>query len=1681
MVDNRGDGFVSLKHGGGFILKKHLQRFNQHLHRHSNLPHAQMPSYWETCPVTKYPIEFKLLDDIVHDERYRIYLCPLLERPRQLSLDRDDPKEFKSIPRDFCILKSPGHVSWQTRDAQKEPKLEIFDTDVVRIPAIDLNEKFQSNHREWGGASYLNRYYHDGLTRVNVEKVFRDRFGLSILLSSESTADQWVPAVILYNVEIEQNTWEDRLAVIFDGNLELSQQSMKQRPKEYSQMLQPKVLGPLYLGLWRAKWAEQKERSSFLQGRSAIAKTLIPEPASFETQAEGSPAGKGRGRKRRAVLRQLRAGGAPLNQQKELCKSSTSDQDNVAGAVSVNPPVHRGRLRRRERRKNGGKHKESKTDANPNSTKENTITNSIQHSRNLSLDESKVWRFNNGEIGLEDQNNKIPITLSFAFDKSETDDTTTENSSTSAFERLRNSSPATEEAFKPMGGVPTLTIQAQHGFGGLTTPKLYHIISYCNQDSDRSGTPGLPNESVEIWGGDGDETKDVPEVEDYQIHIADLIDEVGVVDFKHWSANTFFSAIKADPISLIVSASPSSRPVVASGNQGQYWHKFAVLLHGFTHAGETLSRDNRWGYMDVDFLSSSSKRPRWRAAWRFDVFPIADKCECSLNNVEHDLNTCKHLYKEEEKVDENAWRSRYLQILSDPVTYAHKPYEFLRDLEKTLHKYHPPYVPSTKDKTSSSSSSSGDAEISPETDGVDGSEESSPDKVGEAAGPGKLGGDEGSEEDIKKQDTVKELTKEEQAEIDKQKSKNANRTYELGMCSLMALGVPKDIGKGIKLIKKSAELGCKRGKATAYAMASAYGVDLDVAEETLKIWLCETSIEGSRFALRDLGTLFPAIYEKHKAARRDAFDPQHQKTLSCKDDILPHFDLSNPSLLLKQIESFQANPDVESNEATKASSKSRNASLSVIAKSTKGTDTESPSTFIFGSLLHMAAIFGYIDAVEVLLDAGFDIDAQNGLPALRTPLLCAMNRGNAEIAKLLINRGASCQPLNMWPLGDMFCSTPTALHYLVNIDNESKMKELARLLVKNGADVNYKCDIEYLKSHTPTEIPELRGRSVTPLQWAVIHRKPQVVRILLTLGAKFAYEEYIRPSLKGKPEADDLQKGCLLLETPCTDLSILEMFFARARVSGLPIEFSQTPLGLLVSEDDGPERRLRLGFGDLDSIREALDLCLELQPGHEDVVMWSAVRHDHVEIVKYLLEDLSWELESQWRGLTSLHTAILYGRVELVRYLLDRGADATVRTSSRQLTCLHLLMLVPRHPLVDQEIFNCISNLGIEVDARENVDGLTAFHLAVRNQKLAMVKQFLDMGADPLIHVKDKLSLFSQGKGGYLQRTPSRAQIFTENLTILGEVLLQHSQDNFYDMPYVSDLLFLLLDRIPNHLSEENLTIDKGISLTLVHILSTLPPHTGEPHTYRRDTNSRSWDEPVPTPPPISTAPASLLQLVLNRSSASVINIRDYQGDTPLHYACASHQLHHIRTLLAAGADPTLVNNVGLNPLEVMTWSVIFLSGNTLLFHDPRKSWHPTIDFSPWSSGLQDKRRKHAASALSIAFSIFADLGLRVDERLQKLVLAWAFGRVGDEEEGYYGANGRWLEFVPVESARGVVGDKEPDSRYEENGEYDSEWSERVKRPYTWVSVKGPSKWRTMFGTEDWDRQNEVDFERQAL
>ena len=126
-------------------------------------------------------------------------------------------------------------------------------------------------------------------------------------LSSETSSDQWVPAVILHAAEVEKDVWQDRLAVVCDGNVGNSQQSMKHRTEADGQNLRHQVLGKLYLDLWRARWTKGNDKARFLDEKANIRKTTEIHLDDTHSKIFANPGG--RGRKRRSVLRRLRNGG----------------------------------------------------------------------------------------------------------------------------------------------------------------------------------------------------------------------------------------------------------------------------------------------------------------------------------------------------------------------------------------------------------------------------------------------------------------------------------------------------------------------------------------------------------------------------------------------------------------------------------------------------------------------------------------------------------------------------------------------------------------------------------------------------------------------------------------------------------------------------------------------------------------------------------------------------------------------------------------------------------------------------------------------------------------------------------------------------------------------------------------------------------------------------------------------------------------------------------------------------------------------------------------------------------------------------------------------------------------------------------------------------------------------------
>lgn len=772
--------------------------------------------------------------------------------------------------------------------------------------------------------------------------------------------------------------------------------------------------------------------------------------------------------------------------------------------------------------------------------------------------------------------------------------------------------------------------------------------------------------------------------------------------------------------------------------------------------------------------------------------------------------------------------------------------------------------------------------------------------------------------------------------------------FQNALTSLMGLGAPRNTTHGLELVVRAADRGCLRSMSLAKRLFDVYHQPLYRDTGTIRKWLLEGALRGSPVAFEDLEQAYPDSDEYRLAEEhvRFTFNQQRPKTLNYRTHVLAHFDLSDVASLRQLVLESQG-PDLP---------KRKQAWDQLNAVFLNDESEEVGVPFSYGSILHMACLFNFPEAAKILLDAGLDINAKNSMPQLRTPILCALRRGHHQIAKMIVETATHKGHLIEWY---------TSMHYLVYIANDDAAVELAELFARNGAQVNDLCDSKVLDSSDLWPLED--SLSVTPLRWAVMHGKAKLARKLVDLGARFATSR-----LCASDSSDKVGwTACLLLETPCTNLEILNLFFEELGSHELPYEFSETPLGLLVSEDDTAERRLRRGFGDMGQIIAALELLLQLQPGYEERLLWSVVRHNHVALAQFLITQRRWAVGSRYKGLSCLHTAVLYGHRDMVSFLLSQGADAEALTSRRGLNCFHLLSLVPRDKQTDLDILDMILSApgsNINANGRESFDNLTPLHLAVRNRKLHLVKALLDLNADPLIPVTDQIGLLSTGRSGIFKSSPGEPIV--KDTTILGEVLLQCNQDAFYSLKYAEKLLRLILFH-RSATSPLQLYLDSARSITILHILAIL----GFRHPHR------------------------IFKLVLRRIPRAFIDRPDLNGDTPLHYACLSGQDKNVRALLHFGANPLIKNSLDWAPMQSTIFGSIVLGPLACGFEEippedsPNRESH-RFEYYIGGQASQGARRRRI-------LDILEERSEEDPHPLKELAIAWSHRRQPSKRQPY--------------------------------------------------------------------------------
>lgn len=643
----------------------------------------------------------------------------------------------------------------------------------------------------------------------------------------------------------------------------------------------------------------------------------------------------------------------------------------------------------------------------------------------------------------------------------------------------------------------------------------------------------------------------------------------------------------------------------------------------------------------------------------------------------------------------------------------------------------------------------------------------------------------------------------------------AESAYQLTVCYVNGFGVQKDLKQAWQWMMKSARLHNPKARAQAYRLHQALFPEQDLSFETrqeMVCWLQEAVHHGSSEAARDLLGLDQTLYGNSIRLWEKRFcqiDSGDASKLTSKDDLAVCKKLSAPVL----------------NEAV---------------LNQRGSQP-----------IHLAASFGNIGLLKELLRHSTDVDSLNSRG--ETALLCACRANEPKAALLLMDYGASVISA---------ASGESPLHWLIALESRS-LKAVAMKLIEAGAEVE--------QQYTETEYNELTFDIYphgTPLDWAVSKRCLAAVALLIELDANPFNECSQYSAFTRAASAHDWEVVRILLKSKHATLSRLCAFESTGHSILFETIYCYRPY----------ERRLLHGPNTEQAAIKTIKAFLEVgcdpsyvEKGGSSIMHVLAGFCDY-DFVKMLLEEFQFKKYINARagksGPTPIHQAISGGNIEVVKLLIEHGADTYIEVRGR--TILHLLAATEDedYSVLCLEALKPSSRSDLDTLAKsEDVpDGLTAFEIAVHGSHFKIAELLLDAGADP---------------------TAAK----NRDWHFLGLIISLPSWDSPQALQYY-------LEKV-----ETPFILRESTSQSVLHVAASMMPYLADNITGEQK-----------------------LDILLDRfSRVDQINAVTTSSDnsdvaarqTPLHYAAKFGVFYAAQRLLLAGANSSIRDDDGNTPLDL--------------------------------------------------------------------------------------------------------------------------------------------------------------------
>jgi len=367
------------------------------------------------------------------------------------------------------------------------------------------------------------------------------------------------------------------------------------------------------------------------------------------------------------------------------------------------------------------------------------------------------------------------------------------------------------------------------------------------------------------------------------------------------------------------------------------------------------------------------------------------------------------------------------------------------------------------------------------------------------------------------------------------------------------------------------------------------------------------------------------------------------------------------------------------------------------------------------------------DMLKLLLEVGANVDSPN--PEGQTALMAVARTGNVEAARLLLDKGATVDAKEKW-------GGQTALMWA----SARRHPEMMQLLISKGADVNAaSIDRDYQRHVTAEGRPKsLDSGGFTPLLYAARENCIACVDVLLKIKADIDL-----------PDPDGVSPLLLAIMNANWDLA-KQLILAGADVNQWDM-FGEAPLLTAVDQ----RSRVDGGRASIDPPNKTrgLEIVTMLLERGADPNMQLFFKPAHVR-GGGAGGDVRIGNATFTRGATPLIRATINADLEVVKLLLEHGADATLSMADRQ-TPIHAAIAGRASEPQTLELIRVLQKAGTDVNVvalinhEEEVRGGSALHYAVRKRYKDVIKLLASMGIDMNAVDQDGLTAldYTQSRG----------------------------------------------------------------------------------------------------------------------------------------------------------------------------------------------------------------------------------------------------------------------------------------------------------------------------------------------